>query len=160
LWWDIRPSARYPTLEMRSSDICTRYKDGITIAALYQALLVMLYQRRMKNQKWRVYSRLLIAENNWRAQRYGVDESLIDFGRGELVPMAELMTELVGIVEKQSRKLGSFSEVSRISDITANGTSADRQRRVRNMAFADGADEHEALVAVVDHLIDETLEDL
>jgi carboxylate-amine ligase len=160
LWWDIRPSARYPTLEMRSSDICTRYKDGITIAALYQALLLMLYQRRMKNQKWRVYSRLLIAENNWRAQRYGVDESLIDFGRGQLVPMEELMTELVEIVGKQAKELGSFAQISRIPDIVANGTSADRQRRVRNAAVADGADEHEALTAVVDHLIDETLEDL
>lgn len=160
LWWDIRPSARYPTLEMRSSDICTRYEDGITIAALYQALLAMLYDRRMSNQRWRIYSRMLIAENNWRAQRYGVDESLIDFGRGELVPMAILAEEMIELVGDHAANLGSLDEVLRVRDITANGTSADRQRRVFNDAVAGGAEHTDALRSVVDHLIEETMEGL
>ena len=160
LWWDIRPSNRYPTLEMRSSDLCTRYGDAIAIAALYQALLAMLFKRRMKNQRWRVYSRMLIAENNWRAQRYGVSESLIDFGRGELVSMQELTEELVELTSECADELGSLAHVSRIKDIVANGTSADRQLSVFRQAVADGAERHDALVAVVDHLIDETVEGL
>jgi len=160
LWWDIRPSARYPTLEMRSSAICTRYEDAITIAALYQALLAMLYDRRMSNQRWRIYSRMLIAENNWRAQRYGVDESLIDFGRGELVPMTLLAEEMVELVGEQAASLGSLDEVRRVRDITAHGTSADRQRRVFNDAVEGGAEQADALRSVVDHLIDETMEGL
>jgi carboxylate-amine ligase len=158
LWWDIRPSARYPTLEMRSSDTCTRYEDAITIAALYQALLAMLFDRRMRNQRWRLYSRMLIAENNWRAQRYGVEESLIDFGRQQLVPMATLADEMVELVADHATMLGSLDEVLRIRDITANGTSSDRQRAAYDAAMAGGATHEEALVAVVDHLIDETVE--
>ena len=46
LWWDLRPSARYPTLEMRSTDIATRIDDTITIAALYVSWLSMLYRLR------------------------------------------------------------------------------------------------------------------
>lgn len=160
LWWDIRPSARYPTLEMRSSDICTRYEDGITIAALYQALLAMLYDRRMSNQRWRIYSRMLIAENNWRAQRYGVDESMIDFGRGELVPMSILAEEMIDLVGDYAANLGSLDAVLRVRDITANGTSADRQRLVFNGAVAGGAEHADALRSVVDHLIEETMEGL
>lgn len=160
LWWDIRPSARYPTLEMRSSDICTRYEDAISIAALYQALLATLYERRMSNQRWRVYSRMLIAENNWRAQRYGVDESLIDFGRGELVPMTQLADELIDLVGEAAVSLGSLEEVKRIKHITTFGTSSDRQLRVYNDALAGGASQQEALCAVVDHLIVETTEGL
>jgi len=160
LWWDIRPSARYPTLEMRSSDICTRYEDGITIAALYQALLAMLYDRRMSNQRWRIYSRMLIAENNWRAQRYGVDESMIDFGRGELVPMSILAEEMIDLVGDYAANLGSLDAVLRVRDITANGTSADRQRLVFNDAVAGGAEHADALRSVVDHLIEETMEGL
>ena len=160
LWWDIRPSARYPTLEMRSSDICTRYEDAISIAALYQALLATLYERRMSNQRWRVYSRMLIAENNWRAQRYGVDESLIDFGRGELVPMTQLADELIDLVGEAAASLGSLEEVKRIKHITTFGTSSDRQLRVYNDALAGGASQQEALCAVVDHLIVETTEGL
>lgn len=160
LWWDIRPSARYPTLEMRSSDICTRYEDAISIAALYQALLAMLYERRLSNQRWRVYSRMLIAENSWRAQRYGVEESLIDFGRGELVAMADLAEELIELVGDAAASLGSLDSVMRIREITAGGTSSDRQLRAYNAALDDGASKEEALRAVVDHLIVETTEGL
>jgi carboxylate-amine ligase len=160
LWWDIRPSNRYPTLEMRSSDLCTRYDDAVAIAALYQALLAMLFRRRLKNQRWRVYSRMLIAENNWRAQRYGVSESLIDFGRGQLVPMVELTEELIELTSECAEELGSTAHVERIRNIAARGTSADRQLAVFHQAVADGAERHDALIAVVDHLIDETVEGL
>ena len=74
LWWDIRPSARFPTLEMRITDICTLVDDAIAIAALYVSLLHMLTRLKGENQRWRVYSRALVSENRWRAQRYGIDE--------------------------------------------------------------------------------------
>lgn len=160
LWWDIRPSSRYPTLEMRSADICTRYEDGIAIAALYQALVATMFERRMQNQRWRIYSRMLISENSWRAQRYGVDESLIDFGRSELTPMVELIDELVDLVREQAEALGSIDYVERIRVIVAEGTSADRQRAVYENALSDGADKDEALREIVDHLIVETVEGL
>ncbi len=160
LWWDIRPSSRYPTVEMRSADICTRYEDGIAIAALYQALIATMYERRMRNQRWRNYSRMLISENSWRAQRYGVEESLIDFGRSELVPLAELMEEMIELVRDQAEELGSLPYIERTRSIVANGTSADRQRGVYENALQDGAESDEALRVVVDHLIVETMEGL
>ncbi len=160
LWWDIRPSSRYPTLEMRSADICTRYEDGITIAAVYQALVATLQKYRMSNQKWRIYSRMLISENSWRAQRYGVDEPLIDFGRSELIEMDQLMDELIELVHDEAVALGSVDSIKRVKEIVANGTSADRQRGVYENALADGADQRQALDQVVDHLIEETVEGL
>lgn len=160
LWWDIRPSTRYPTLEMRSTDIATRYEDGIVIAAMYQALVATLTELRMNNQKWRIYSRMLISENSWRAQRYGVDEPLIDFGRSELVPMPQLIDELIDIVGAQAVALGSVEQMERARSIVAGGTSADRQRSVFEQAMADGAESSEALRQVVDHLISETVEGL
>lgn len=160
LWWDVRPSSRYPTLEMRSTDICTRIEDGLTIAATYQSLLATLYDLRMDNRRWRQYSNLLIQENNWRAQRYGVDQSLIDFGRGALSPMAVLAEELIEIVQVEASAIGALDHVERLRTIVANGTSADRQRRVYNDAIAGGAEVRDALNAVVDHLVAETVEGL
>jgi carboxylate-amine ligase len=160
LWWDIRPSSRYPTLEMRSTDICTRYEDGIMIAAIYQALVAKLDQLRTNNQKWRIYSRMLISENSWRAQRYGVDQPLIDFGRSELSPMPQLMDELIDILREQAVELGSLPHVERARMIAEEGTSADRQRGAYERAVADGAETTEALRGVVDHLISETVEGL
>lgn len=158
LWWDIRPSSRYPTLEMRSTDICTRYEDALTIAATYQSLLAMLYQLRSENRKFRQYSRMLIQENNWRAQRYGSDESLIDFGIGKLVPVSDLAEELIEMVKDQAIELGAFEHVERIRTIVAEGTSSDRQRAVYDGALTDGLSQADALHLVVDHLIDETVE--
>ncbi len=158
LWWDIRPSSRYPTLEMRSADICTRLVDGLAIAACFQSLLATLFQLRMENQRWRQYSRMLIQENSWRAQRYGVDETLIDFGRGCLTPMSELAVELVDMVRKEATAIGAIDHVEHILTIVEQGTSADRQRKVYQDAVAGGAESREALNAVVDHLIAETLE--
>ena len=106
LWWDLRPSARYPTLEMRSADVCTRIEDAVTIAAVFLSLLSMLFRRRLENQRWRLYSRMLLEENVWRAQRYGVSESLIDFGIGELVPMGELVDELIELLREDAVRAG------------------------------------------------------
>lgn len=157
LWWDLRPSARYPTLEMRASDICTRIDDTVTIAALYQSLLRMLYRLSEDNQRWRIYSRMLISENTWRAQRYGIAGSLIDFGLGELVPVLNLTDEIVELVREDAEALNCVEEVENAKHIARTGTSAQRQLDVYRSALDEGASEHEAMIAVVDHLIVETV---
>ena len=156
LWWDIRPSARYPTLEMRIADICTRVEDGIAVAALYVSLLAMLFRLRSENQRWRNYLNMLISENTWRAQRYGVSEPLVDFGKGQLVPFAELVDELIDLVREDAEEMGCLAEVEHARTIVANGTSADRQLATYRAALDGGAGEREALQAVVDGLIADT----
>ena len=64
IWWDVRPSVRFPTLEMRICDVCTRLEDALTIAALWQSILATLYRLRADNQTWRRYRRTLLAENS------------------------------------------------------------------------------------------------
>lgn len=160
LWWDVRPSARYPTLELRISDICTYVEDGVTVAALYLSLLSMLYRQRRDNRRWRQYAAMLIEENIWRAQRYGVEGSLVDFGVGELVPFSELVDELIDLVRVDAEELGCLKEVERARAIVSGGTSADKQLAVFHAAIESGAEEREALVSVVDFLIEETLRDV
>ena len=157
LWWDIRPSFRFPTLEMRLCDICTRLDDTVCIAALYRSWLHMLYRLRLGNQRWRRYSNLLIRENRWRAQRYGIDEGLVDFGKGALVPYPALLEELIELVSEDADILGCLDEVQSARNILERGTSAHRQVETYQRAKADGATETEALRAVVDMLVDETM---
>ena len=157
IWWDIRPSHRFPTLEVRIADICTRLEDGVTIAALYLCWLRMLYRLRSQNQRWRRYLNMLVKENRWRAQRYGIDAGLIDFGRGEIVPYPELLEEFIELVEEDAEVLGCTGEVHHARDILRDGTSAHRQIQVYDQAIADGQSEADALRAVVDMLIADTL---
>ena len=157
IWWDIRPSARFPTLEMRISDICTRLDDTVCIAALYCCWLHMLYRLRKNNQRWRRYTPLLINENRWRAQRYGIDEGLVDFGKGCIVPYPELLDEMLALIREDAEALGCLAEVEHARDIIARGTSAHWQVKTYQEVLANGGDERDALRAVVDMLMRETL---
>lgn len=155
LWWDVRPSARFPTLEMRLTDSCSRLDDAIAIAALYRCLLSMLWRLKGANQRWRLYANMLIEENRWRAQRYGTDEGLVDFGKGQVVPYADLLEEMIALVAEDAERLGCAAEVASTREIVRRGTSAHRQVEVYNQAVKAGAEPREALVKVVDFLVGE-----
>jgi len=160
LWWDVRPSSRFPTIEMRVCDVCTRVDDAVAIAALFVCVVRMLWRLRTHNQRWRLYARMLVDENRWRAQRYGIDEGLIDFGRGRIVPYAELLDELIGLVEEDAEDLGCRAEVEHCRTIARRGTSAHRQVETFQAALARGASQEEALKEVVAMLIEETVADI
>jgi carboxylate-amine ligase len=156
IWWDVRPSARFPTLEMRITDVCPLLDDGIAIAALYRCVLRMLWRLRRANQRWRYYSAFLIRENRWRAQRYGAEQGMVDFGKSEIVSFAELIEELIDLVRPDAEHFGCVSEIEHTAFIVARGTSADRQiARAREVVDATG-DEAAGLRQVVADLCAET----
>ncbi len=155
IWWDIRPSAKFPTLEERITDVCSRIDDALCIAAAYQSLVAFLFRLRSRNQRWRQYPATLIEENRWRAQRYGVKGKMVDHGKALLVPFPELMEELIEILLDDAVELGCAQDLLHIRKIISDGTSADRQRAVRKTALESGATSEEAMREVVDHLVRE-----
>ena len=157
IWWDIRPSIRYPTLEMRVADLPSRIEDSVCLAAIYICILRMLWRRRLKNQRWRSYANFLVEENLWRAQRYGVDNGLIDFGKGEIVPFTALTEELITVLRPDAEALDCVEELEHARTIVHRGTSADLQLATYRSALEDGASEHEAMNAIVDALMAETV---
>ena len=157
VWWDLRPSDRYPTLEMRITDVCTRVEDAVAIASMYRCLARMLFRLRVANQRWRTYSRFLINENRWLAQRHGVEGKLIDFGAGAAVPYTQLIEELIELVSQDAEALDCVDEIQHCRTIAKRGTSAERQLAVFHEAKESGHDDQTALRHVVDHLISETL---
>ena len=157
VWWHIRPSERYPTLEMRVTDLPTRMEDTIAVAAMYVCVLRMLWRLKLENRRWRSYANFLVSENLWRAERYGTGGELIDFGKGELVPFEDLVKELVELVRPDAEALDCVAEVEHTLTICERGSSADRQLAVYHSALEDGASEDEALKAVVDALVADTI---
>jgi carboxylate-amine ligase len=148
IWWDVRPSPKYPTVEFRFADICTRVDEAICIAALTLAIVAKLILLRRANITWRTYRRNLISENKWRAARYGTHAQLIDFGKREEVPLRALVEELLAWVDEVVDELGIRGDVEYARKILDEGTSADRQLAV----YEESGD----LRAVVDHLVAET----
>lgn len=160
IWWDLRPSARFPTIEARICDVQPRLEHTLSLAALIQSTVRMLTRLRAANQRWRIYERFLVEENRWRAQRFGAKDGLIDFGRREIVAFRDLVAEWIDVIAEDAEALDCLSEVQAIADIVVNGTSAERQRSVYAQAVADGRSHDAALKSVVDHLIAEFNSDL
>ena len=160
IWWDLRPSGRFPTLETRIMDVCTRLDDTVALTALLVCIMRMLYRLRTRNQRWRLYTPMLIRENRWRAMRYSFDEGLIDLAKGEVVAFDQLVSELCSLISEDAKALGCEKEIKGIHDILSRGTSAHRQLRDFDLERASGASVEDSLKSVVDTLIADTAEGL
>jgi carboxylate-amine ligase len=139
IWWDLRPSIKFPTLEMRICDICTRLEDTIAITALWQSILATLYRLREGNQTWRRYRRTLVDENKWLAQRYGISGALADYGALTQKPFALLLEELILLVRPEAERLGCLDEVLKARHIVERGTSASSRSMRRHAPTAQAS---------------------
>ena len=102
---------------------------------------------------------MLVAENIWRAQRYGAAGDLMDFGASALVPFPQLIDELIELVRRDAEELGCVEEIEHARVIAREGTSAARQVATYERSLAEGKPTDEALKDVVDELIADTLAD-
>src|SRR5206468_3810035 len=128
LWWDVRPNWRYPTLEFRICDVCTRLDEAVCVAAIFQALIAKLWKLRRDNMTFRVYPTALIEENKWRAVRYGLDGKLMDLGKQDSLPARSLIREFIEwFLDDVLDELGTRKEVEYAYKILEGGSSADRQ---------------------------------
>ena len=148
IWWDIRPHPKFPTLEFRVTDVCTKIDEALCITALIVSVVAKLIKLRQDNKAWRRYEHHLISENRWRAVRYGIDGRLIDFGKQEQVPVRALIEELLEVVDDVVDDVGVRAEAEYANVILAEGTSADRQIATFEKTGS--------LEAVVDQLIEES----
>lgn len=153
IWWDLRPSSKFPTIESRICDVAPRMEVTLTLAALTQCLTRMLWRTSRAGQGWPTVANFMIGENRWRAQRYGVSDGQIDFGRKAMIPFAQAVDEILDLVAEDAAALDCVAEVAAARKIVQHGTSADHQRSVRDSALASGATQPEAMAAVVASLI-------
>ena len=132
IWWDLRVHPFFNTVEFRICDVPMTIDETIAIAALFQAICAKLFKLRSQNMNFMIYSRALVNENKWRAGRYGIDGTLIDFGKEQEVNTRVLIYELLDFVDDVLDELGSRTAVNFIHKMIENGTGADRQLAVFN----------------------------
>ena len=158
LWWDIRPSGKYPTIEMRICDVGTRIEETMTLVALYACLVRWLL--RNKDSLPPEPATEIIAENRWLAQRYGVFAILGDPLGKERRDIGDIAEWLTAELAEDAAALDCEAELNYVHEIIRNGSSADRQIDLYRLRRLEGDSEEEALVALVDALIEETCEGL
>lgn len=150
LWWTLRPSIRFPTLELRVADSCTLLEDTLAIAAVYRCLVRLAVRRPELNRGLTGASRALVSENMWRAQRDGVHASFLDEQSGDVVPFATYLDALFAEIAEDVDALGCRPEIERARLIAKEGTSADQQLAVFAAARSERAGANGQLAAVVD----------
>ncbi|TCJ15883.1 glutamate--cysteine ligase [Rubrobacter taiwanensis] len=127
-WWDVRPHAKFGTVEVRIPDAQTRLEPAVALTALIQCLVARAV--REAPETVRRYDRDLTSENKWRAARYGMEAVFYDFGAQESVPAKEMARRLVDELRPLAAELGCESELCGILDIVEQGTGSRRQRRI------------------------------
>jgi carboxylate-amine ligase len=130
IWWDLRVHPFFNTVEFRICDVPMTVQETITIAALFQGICAKLYKLRTENLNFIIYPRVLINENKWRAGRYGIEGSMIDFGKETEVNTRVLIYELLDFIDDVTGPLGIRNAISHVHKMLENGTGADRQLKV------------------------------
>jgi glutamate---cysteine ligase / carboxylate-amine ligase len=157
LWWAIRPSLRFPTLEMRIADICTQLGEGVAIAMLFRCLVAALIDRPHLASARTTHTRRVIDENRWRAKRDGVEARLIDEHARVAVPVPELLARVTEMVRPEIERFDCAAQFEQLAVVAKAGSSATAQLLVYNEARSGGAGRRAALCAVVDWLAATTL---
>lgn len=153
IWWAIRPSERYPTLEFRVMDACPRLDDVVALAALCRCLVHRLHRDASFGFALTAQRRALIEENRWRVQRFGLDGSVIDIEAMTEIQCRDATHRLIDALEIDAEILGCVAQLDDARCIVARGTAADRQIEIYRNARLEGWSRQEALRAVVDWLV-------
>jgi glutamate---cysteine ligase / carboxylate-amine ligase len=144
IYWDVRPSAKFPTVEFRVADVGLTVDDTMMVAGLVRAVVATAVRTAAQSVRPE-----LIRAATWRAARYGVGGELIDLEAGEALPAGEVINRFLARLRPALEELGDWAEVSAlVGKVMKDGTGADRQRRV----LAQTGDRR----AVVDYIVEET----
>jgi len=153
LWWAIRPALRYPTLELRICDVCTRVEDAVAIASLYRCLVSRMVRDPGAAPAWTPFTRRLIDENRWRAKRYGLDAQFLTLDGKPPVACRDAVRALLDEVAEDAARLDCAPGLDRIRRLLVEGTSAHVQIKLFERRRAQGDSVTQAMQYVVDWLI-------
>lgn len=149
IYWDVRPSAKYGTLEFRMTDVCLTVDETVMVAGLVRALARTCYREQLEGTTENRPRPEVLRAATWRAARYGVDRDLIDVERGKSVPAAQLVDRLLERLEPSLEEHGETSLILELVKRTmSEGTGANRQRA----ALSKGG----RIQDVVDLIVEET----
>lgn len=152
LWWNIRPSLRYPTLELRIADACPELDDALCIAGLFRAMLAHLLETPHPPWVDDPLTRTLTLENRWRAKRRGVRGEFIEPASQRRLPfqawLEQVLERIAGQVPAADRAI--LDHARRLARL---GGSAEAQLRSYRQARAAGQGHGQALHTLVDGLM-------
>lgn len=136
LWWDLRPSLDYGTIELRICDVLPTLRENAAIVALVHLLGLAANESQNIDFRWPDLSEWSYRENKWRAARHGLDFDFILKDNAETIPAKQYILSILDLLEASAEAFGYQEYMKTLKDIIEHGTSSNRQLKV----FKDTAD--------------------
>ena len=131
IYFDVRPSARFPTLEFRIADVCTDVDETVMVAGLVRGLARACLAQAAAAEPVPDPRPELLRSATWRAARFGIDADLVDTVEARTRPAADMVEAFLAFVRPHLDELGDGDEISTAVRRTLDdGTGATRQRRI------------------------------
>jgi glutamate---cysteine ligase / carboxylate-amine ligase len=149
IYWDMRLSERFNTVEFRVTDVCMSVDEVVMIAGLARALVFTCYEQAVRNESFPAVRPELLRVAHWRAARYGLSEELVDVVALRPIPAQKLIEQLLTFVRSALEAEGDWDEISSlVQQVLQSGNGAARLRKVYQRTGR--------LEDVVDFMIEET----
>jgi glutamate---cysteine ligase / carboxylate-amine ligase len=149
IYWDVRPSARFETLEFRAADVCLTVDEAVMTAGLARSLARTCHAQAVRDEPVTHARPELLRAAKWRAARYGLDADLIDVEAGEALPARQLVEKLLAFLRPSLEEHDEWDEVGAlVRETLERGNGATRQRETYTRTGS--------LQEVVDFIVAET----
>ncbi len=145
--WDLRPSPRLGTLEMRICDGASNLAEVLALAALTQCLVEHFSALYDAGEALPHLPPWFVQENKWRSARYGMDAIIITNAAGDEELVSDAVERLLGDLAPTAERLGCSEELAGIRTILHKGAGYQRQRAVARRSSGELGPVVEALVA-------------
>ncbi|MBT2339891.1 MULTISPECIES: carboxylate-amine ligase [Pseudomonas] len=155
-WWVLRPSSRYPTLELRICDACPRVEDVLCLVSLFRLMVAHAIDQPQPGAAYSLASHWILKENRWRAKRHGILAEFIVEGQEQPMLIGEWLTLAEQTFGETAAALGCLEVFKPARRIVQEGTSADRQVVLYEQGLLLGDSTEQALSRVVDQLVSES----
>ena len=130
VWWDVRPHPDFGTIEIRIADAVPTFREVGMLAAIVQCLVQLFDAQLDRGYQLPCRPSWVIADNKWRATRYGLDAVVITDDSGATAPLRDEIYELLRDLEPVAWRLGCVEELAVASEVLEYGASSERQRAV------------------------------
>jgi carboxylate-amine ligase len=130
LWWDVRPSPEYGTVEVRVCDMPADLASVLGLTALIQCLVVDLGQSSGRQPALDDCVLAIIRQNLWLAGRFGLGAGLIDVHSGLEVPARDVAKQLAERLHEISCDLGCAAQLRLVDAMASAPSGAARQLEI------------------------------
>ena len=133
VYWDMRLSSRFNTLEVRLIDVCLTVDAAVMIAGLIRALIQTCHESVLRGEPYPSIRQEIVRAAHWRVARYGLDADLLNPHTGQAIAARSLIESLLAFVRPALESQGDWESISTlVATVLQQGTGATRQREVFN----------------------------